>query len=101
MEPLNRPYRNREEANGESMIPVDRQPDDLCTRIAAAIYKGCDNRVSPGLSRQAADVVIRELGLHMQYENGRVMYNEKPAACKPNGLWQQRIVSPHEPYTGD
>lgn len=37
--------------------------DDLRDRIAAAIYKGCDNRVSPGLSRQAADVVIRELGL--------------------------------------
>ena len=36
--------------------------DDLRTRIAAAIYKGCDNRVSPGLSRQAADAVIRELG---------------------------------------
>ena len=35
--------------------------DTLRTRIAAAIYKGCDNRVSPGLSRQAADAVIREL----------------------------------------
>ena len=45
-----------------------------------------------------ADAVIESLGLHMQYENSRVMYDEKPAACKENGLWKQRIVSPHEPY---
>lgn len=34
--------------------------------IAAAIYKGCDSRVSPGLCRQAADAVIRELGLRQE-----------------------------------
>ena len=48
--------------SNESQNPLDL---DLRTRIAAAIYKGCDNRVSPGLSRQAADVVIRELGLRL------------------------------------
>lgn len=53
-----------------------------------------------GFAAHVADAVIAKLGLRMQYENGRVMYDEKPAACKPNGNWQQRIVSPHEPYTG-
>lgn len=49
--------------SNESQNPLDL---DLRTRIAAAIYKGCDNRVSPGLSRQAADVVIREMGLRQE-----------------------------------
>ena len=46
-----------------------------------------------------ADAVIAELGLFIQYENGRVVYDTKPAACKANGNWQQRIVGQFEPYT--
>lgn len=71
---------------------------DLRTRIAAAIESGDDWR---GVTDATilADAVIAELGLRMQYENSRVMYDHKPPACKPNGLWQQRIVSDHEPYT--
>ena len=85
-------------------------PDSLRDRIAAVIEQNLAAQLPSDLPDRyyewigydtLADAVIAELGLHMQYENGRVMYNEKPAACKPNGLWQQRIVSPHEPYTGD
>ena len=67
--------------------------------IAAAISGVDDWR---GVTDPAilADAVIAELGLRMQYENGRVMYDYKPAACKANGNWKQRIVSDHELYTG-
>ena len=65
MEPLNRPNRNREEANGESMIPVERQPDDLRTRIAAVLNANLPvmEYLRPGDTERAAEAVIRELGL--------------------------------------
>lgn len=76
MEPLNRPYRNREEANGESMIPVDRQPDDLRTRIAAVLnsHKADDRydewsdcqcgNVGTRWADHLADAVIAALGIY-------------------------------------
>ena len=39
---------------------------DLRDRIAAALYKAGDNRISPGMCRQQADAVIRELGLRQE-----------------------------------
>ena len=63
MEPLNRPYRNREEANGESMIPVDRQPDDLRTRIAKALQGEADDGFTWEDWLPLADAVIAALGL--------------------------------------
>lgn len=67
MEPLNRPYRNRQEANGESMIPVDRQPSDtLRTRIKQAIDQAHASTHPHSTYDDwlgfAADAVIRELG---------------------------------------
>lgn len=62
--------------SNESQNPLDL---DLRTRIAAAIYKGCDNRVSPGLSRQAADVVIREMGLDAVISLARDWHNDYDA----------------------
>lgn len=47
-----------------------------------------------------AQAVIEDHGLRIQYENGRVVYDTKPAACKPNGNWHQRIVGEFEEYTG-
>ena len=73
--------------------------DDLRGRIAAAI-SGVDDWQGVTDPAILAGAVIAELGLRMQYENGRVMYDEKPAACKANGNWQQRVVSDHELYTG-
>ena len=37
--------------------------NELRDRIAAALYKAGDNRISPGMCRQQADAVIRELQL--------------------------------------
>ena len=81
----------------EKQWKATRQSDNLRDRIAAVI---CDMDAlhAKQWSLEVADAVIESLGLHMQYENSRVMYDEKPAACKENGLWKQRIVSPHEPY---
>ena len=46
-----------------------------------------------------ADAVIADLGLFMEYENGRVLYKKKPTSTNFR-LWQQRIASEFEPYTG-
>ena len=64
---------------------VTEMSDDLRTRIAAAIYKGCDNRVSPGLSRQAADVVIREIGLRREGHPSETITNEQGATFYREG----------------
>ena len=77
MEPLNRPYRNSEEANGESMIPVERQPaNSLRTRIAAVLVAHPDKmdgtccgdpsleiEVQEDWALHLADVLIRKLNL--------------------------------------
>lgn len=60
--------------------------DTLRARIAAAIYKGCDNRVSPGLSRQAADVVIRELGLRREVDD-RASFRMEPSRARYVTEW--------------
>ena len=76
--------------------------DNLRHRIAAAIDQKYNEEAighTYEVCLQAADAVIAELGLFIQYENGRVVYDTKPAACKANGNWQQRIVGQFEPYT--
>ena len=80
--------------------------DKLRDRIAAVLLPDLEyaSAYNPGedprvWSYRLADAVIAELGLFIQYENGRVVYDTKPAACKSNGNWQQRIVGQFEPYT--
>jgi hypothetical protein len=74
--------------------------DSLRDRISKVIQSVDDWRgvTDPTI---LADQIIDQLGLRYQYENGRVMYNVKPAACKGNGNWQVRIVSPHVLYEED
>ena len=89
--------------NGIQMVDADITLRD---RIAAVLqaederWHGDPFTQPPASYDSLADAVIAELGLRMQYENGRVMYDYKPAACKANGNWKQRIVSDHELYTG-
>lgn len=68
----------------------------IAERVSAVLSQHFDGDTSA-----AAEDVVAELDLAYEYENGRVMYSTKPPACKPNGLWQQRIVSPHVVYTGE
>ena len=70
----------------------------LRDRIVAALKERAE-RDTDWMLVDLADAVIAELGLFIQYENGRVVYDTKPAACKANGNWQQRIVGQFEPYT--
>ena len=70
----------------------------LRDRIVAAMKERAE-RDTDWMLVDLADAVIAELGLFIQYENGRVVYDTKPAACKANGNWQQRIVGQFEPYT--
>lgn len=77
--------------------------DELRERIADTIaisLFGPIGTVRRTDALRAADAVIEELELHYQYENGRIMYDTKPAACKANGNWRYRIVSPHRLYEG-
>jgi hypothetical protein len=69
----------------------------LRDRIVAALKERAE-RDTDWMLVDLADAVIAELGLFIQYENGRVVYDTKPAACKANGNWQQRIVGQFEPY---
>lgn len=54
----------------------------------------------PDDAERIVDKLISGLELSYEYENGRVMYKYKPAACTANGNWQYRIVSPHKEYRG-
>lgn len=69
MKPLHRFYENRQEANGESMVPVNRQPTDLRTRIAAAVARELVRQAQESGEYQTrdcykvADAVIAELQL--------------------------------------
>jgi len=84
----------------ENLACLTDMESSLRDRIEAVLWDNFDD-AAPSLSiREMAEAMISELGLRMQYENGRVMYNYKPAACKANGNWRQRIVSDHELYTG-
>lgn len=68
--------------------------DDLRDRIADALRS-----VSwIATYDEFADAIIEELGLRYEYENGRVFYTEKPAACKPNGNWKYRVCSDLQLY---
>lgn len=112
MEPLNRPYRNREEANGESMIPVDRQPDDLRTRIAAVLnsHKADDRydewsdcqcgNVGTRWDDHVADAVIRELetGYVLVPKNVTlVQWADEAFKGQPEGAFKYEHVTEWEP----
>lgn len=72
--------------------------DSLRYRIAAVVAGKPTKSV--GDAYAIADAVIAELGLRYEYENGRVFYTEKPAACKANGNWKYRVCSDLELYEG-
>ena len=67
-------------------------------RIAEILWGG-------GMTAQEAlwqaEQVVEILGLRYEFENGRVMYTTKPAACKANGHWKVCIASPHTLYEGE
>ena len=84
----------------ENLLCSADMQSSLHERIADALFDACCRFDVPDSERRdMADAVIAELGLFIQYENGRVVYDTKPAACKSNGNWQQRIVGQFEPYT--
>lgn len=71
--------------------------NSLRDSIAAVLSKVAEGRalyqVSNADTAVMAEAIIEELGLRYEYENGRVMYHPKPAACKPNGNWKYRVCS--------
>ena len=81
-------------------------PSPIRGRIAKAIQGELNRRpfgpIQCGdyLAGLLADAVIAELGLRMEYENGRVIYLDKPVT-KNYSVWQQRIASDFEPYQGE
>ena len=80
---------------------------ELRDRIAAVLLDYFYDAATPGEATPSdieeanivADAVIKELGLFMEYENGRVLYKKKPTSTNFK-LWQQRIASEFEPYNG-
>ena len=81
-------------------------PSPLRARIADAIQGELNLRpfgpicCGDYLAGVLADAVIHKLGLRMEYENGRVIYLDKPVT-KNYSVWQQRIASDFEPYQGE
>lgn len=80
----------------DRFTPEERDRFDLRHRIACLIAGEPNQSVTDAYN--LAELVIDGLELSIQYENARVMYDTMPAACKPNGLWKQRIVSPHKEF---
>lgn len=80
----------------DDFTPEERDRYSLRHRIACRIAG--EPNVSVTDAYNLAEMVIDLLELSIQYENARVMYDTMPAACKANGLWKQRIVSPHKEF---
>lgn len=78
---------------------------DLRTRIADVLAKDDGINLGSGWDEgdllNIADVLIRELGLRYEYENGQVLYHPKPKAASGNGNWRYRVSSDLIPYTGE